>query len=83
MRTTLRIDTPILDEVKQIQRRQGGSLGRVVTELLSEALAGRSDPAHDATRLEWIAKPMRARVDLLDRDAVFAILDDGDPPADP
>lgn len=83
MRTTLSIDTPILDEVKRIQQEKGGSLGRVVTQLLSEALASRNDLSGDSARLEWISKPMRARVNLADREAVYAILDGGDPPAAP
>ena len=78
MRTTLSIDTPILDEVKRIQRAEGGSLGRVVTQLLSEALVSRRDPSEKAARLEWISKPMKARVDLADREAVYAILDGAD-----
>ncbi len=77
-RTTLSIDTPILDEIKRIQRREGGSLGRVVTRLLSEALVHRNDAAGDSARLEWISKPMKARVDLADREAVYEILDDKD-----
>jgi hypothetical protein len=76
MRTTLNIDTPILDEVKRIQQKEGGALGRVVTRLLSEALARRSEPPAESDRLEWISKPMKARVDLADREAVYAILDD-------
>ncbi len=78
-RTTLSIDTPILDEIKRIQRREGGSLGRVVTRLLSEALVHRNDVSGDSARLEWISKPMKARVDLADREAVYEILDGKDP----
>ncbi len=81
-RTTLNIDTPILDEIKQIQQREGGSLGRVVTQLLSEALVRRNDVSGDSARLEWISKPMKARVDLADRELVYEILDNKDlPPA--
>ncbi len=81
-RTTLNIDTPILDEIKQIQQREGGSLGRVVTQLLSEALVHRNDVSGDSARLEWISKPMKARVDLADRELVYEILDNKDlPPA--
>ena len=77
-RTTLSIDTPILDEVKRIQQQEGGSLGRVVTRLLSEALVQREDVSENATHLEWTSKPMNARVDLADREAVYEILDGRD-----
>lgn len=75
MRTTLSIDTPILDEVKRIQRADGGSLGRIVTRLLAEALARRGGGPRESPRLEWVSKPMNARVDLADREAVYDILD--------
>lgn len=80
MRTTLSIDTPILDEVKRIQRTEGGSLGRVVTQLLSEALARRENGLKGSSRLEWLSKPMKARVDLADREAVYEILDGDEHP---
>jgi hypothetical protein len=76
MRTTLSIDTPVLDEIKRLQQTEGGSLGRMVTRLLSEALAHRKELPEAPPRLEWISKPMKARVDIADRDAVYAILDE-------
>lgn len=69
MRTTIDIDAPILREVKALQAREGKSLGRLVSDLLARAL--KSDESRDpqAPR-EWIAKPMRARVDLQDKEAL-------------
>ncbi len=81
MRTTLNIDTLILEEVKRIQQEDGGSLGEVVIQLLSEALDRRNDLSAESTSLEWVSKPMKARVDLTDREAVYEILDGGDSPA--
>ena len=78
-RTTLSIDTSVLDEVKLIQQKEGTSLGQIVTQLLGEALVHRSGSSPEPTRLEWISKPMGTRVDLTDRDAVYAILDGEDP----
>ena len=79
-RTTLSIDTLILDEVKQIQQKEGTSLGQVVTRLLAEALVHRSGSSQEPSRLDWISRPMGTLVDLTDRDAVYAILDREDPP---
>ncbi len=76
MRTTLSIDTPILDEVKRVQRNEGGSLGSVVTRLLSEALVHRRNGTRKSASLEWVSKPMKARVDLAGREAVYQLLDD-------
>lgn len=74
MRTTIDIDAPILRELKALQAREGKSLGRLVSDLLARALKsdrgrGPSPPG------EWISKPMRARVDLLDKDALHRALD--------
>ena len=78
MRTTLDIDTPILEELKRLQKRldaPGKSLGKLVSELLTEALARRGGEVGEAAGFEWISKPMRARVDLEDKEAVQAVLD--------
>lgn len=74
-RTTLDIDTQILDEVKRVQSREKGSLGKVVSRLLSEALS-RQPRTSEADRLDWISKPMGARVDLTDKDALYRELED-------
>ena len=62
-RTTLDIDAQILDEVKRVQSKEKGSLGKVVSRLLSEALS-RQPRSSEPARLDWISKSMGARVDL-------------------
>jgi hypothetical protein len=74
-RTTLDIDAPILRDLKALQRKEGKSLGRVVSDLLAEALTRRlEEPA--PRPFAWEAGPMGARVDLEDKEAVRAILDE-------
>jgi hypothetical protein len=75
MRTTVDIDAPILKELKRLQRREGKSLGRLVSDLLAEALANARTAHTDGPEFRWIAKPMRARVDLADKDALLDALD--------
>jgi hypothetical protein len=75
MRTTLDVDDPILREVRDIHEREGRSMGAVVSELLAEALSRRRAKAAPSL-FQWNARSMRARVDLADKDAVFAALDD-------
>lgn len=71
MRTTIDIDDPILKDLKRLQRREGKSLGRLMSDLLAPALAdARAASPPDAPSLRWISRPMRARVDLAERDAV-------------
>lgn len=78
MRTTINIATPILEELKKIQSKEGGSLGQIVSRLLAGALKARQPQTSDPG-LEWVSKPMRARVDLTDKDSVYAILDEYSP----
>ena len=77
-RTTVDIDTVVLDEVKRLRDDKGISLGQVVSQLLAEALASHQE-APPSTRLQWTAKPMGARVDLADKEALHAILDEAEP----
>jgi hypothetical protein len=74
MRTTLDIDAPILREVKALQKKQGRSMGRIVTDLLADALARRRGPAAKQ-EFRWTSRPMRALVDLADKEAVYKALD--------
>jgi hypothetical protein len=73
-RTTLDIEAPILREVRALQRKEGRSMGKIVSELLAEALAQRKTPSNP-TKLTWISRPMRALVDLTDKEALYAVLD--------
>lgn len=73
-RTTLDIDSTVLEELKRRQKREGKSLGRLASELLAASLAADA-PAATPAPLAWTARPMGARVDLDDKDALHAALD--------
>ena len=75
MRTTVDIDEPVLKELKRLTQRQGKALGRVVSDLLAESLGRRRAAAPTAPAFAWTSRPMEARVDLADKDAVRAALD--------
>ncbi len=74
MRTTVDIDDPILREVKAIHEKEGRSMGEVVSALLADALARRRASARRPA-FRWTSRPMKALVDLADKDAVYAALD--------
>ena len=74
-RTTVDLDAPILRELKRLQAREGQSLGRVISELVAEALAFRKVPGADAPALAWIARPMAPRFDLADKDSILDAMD--------
>lgn len=69
MRTTLDLDGSVLQQLKDYQRSRGKSLGAVASELLAKALAEVS-PEQPPQPLEWVSRPMGARVDLDDREVV-------------
>jgi hypothetical protein len=76
MRTTLDIDDPILRDVKALREQEGRSMGAVVSELLAEALARRrSTRARPSFR--WTSRDMTSRIDLSDKEAVYAALETG------
>lgn len=66
-RTTIDIDPVILRRLKERQRREGKSRGRLVSELLAASL---TEEAATPPPFAWAAKPMRARIDLEDHEAV-------------
>jgi hypothetical protein len=74
-RTTIDIDAPLLRDLKRLQKRERKSLGRLVSDLLAQAL--KPGAAHAAARGEftWVSRPMGAKVDLADKEAVRALLD--------
>lgn len=74
MRTTVDIDDPILREVKAIHQKEGRSIGAVVSELLADALARRR-ASRVRPAFRWTSRPMKALVDLSDKDALYAVLD--------
>ena len=76
MRTTIDIDDPILRDLKRLQAIEGKSLGRLVSDLLAQALAAARKPDARKVQFKWVARPMGARVDLADRDALLDVQDD-------
>lgn len=75
MRTTVDIDDPILREVKSIHKKEGRSMGAVVSELLADALTRRRGSAKTRPSFIWTSRRMKALVNLADKDAVYAALD--------
>jgi hypothetical protein len=76
VRTTIYIDDPILKEIARLQRREGKSLGRLVSDLLAQALAETRKAPKGEPQFRWIARPMGARVDLGDKHALLDAMDE-------
>ena len=82
MRTTVDIDDPILKDLKKIQKKEGKSLGRLISDLLAHALGNRKSAKASARPARWISKAMGARIDLADREALYAAMEQGKRSAD-
>jgi hypothetical protein len=74
-RTTIDIDGSILRDLKRRQKQEGKSLGRLVSELLAQALHQRKSDQATAPSFRWIARSMRAQMDIADKEAVYEALD--------
>ena len=72
-RTTIDIDAAVLSELQRRKRREGKTLGRLVSELLAAALHRDDVPSPP---LAWTTRRMAARVDLEDKEAVRRALDE-------
>ena len=76
-RTTVDIEKPILKELKLLQKKEGKSLGRLVSELLSESLSRRRQGKRRSPSFKWNSRPMKPLIDISDKDALYAVLDGG------
>lgn len=74
-RTTLNLDSSVLRELKRLQSREHKSLGQIVSELLAGVLAERTS-RQTPPAFEWASQPMHARVNLEDKEAVLAVVEE-------
>ena len=80
MRTTIDLAGPSLRDLKQLQKEENKTLGQLVSELVASGIAARKS-GKARRRFKWISRPMGARVDLRDKDAVYRVVDEGLPGA--
>ena len=74
MRTTVDIDDPILKDLKKIQKREDRSLGRLISDLLAQALGERKAAKTPIKAPQWISKAMGAHIDIADHEAVYTAM---------
>jgi mRNA-degrading endonuclease RelE of RelBE toxin-antitoxin system len=75
MRTTVDIDDPVLKDLKKIQQKEGKSLGRLISDLLAQAIGERKSAKGPTRPAKWISKSMGARIDLADHEALYAAME--------
>jgi hypothetical protein len=76
MRTTVDIDDPVLKDLKKLQQKEGKSLGRLMSDLLAQAIGERKSAKTPSRPIRWISKDMGARVDVADAEAVYAVMEE-------
>ncbi len=75
MRITVDIDDRILKDLKKIQQKEGRSLGRLISDLLAQALGERKSAKDPPRATQWVTKAMGARIDLADHEALYAAME--------
>lgn len=70
------IESLVLKELRLLGKRDGRPLGLLASRMLAEAMAGKNLHGKTTVKFHWVSRPMRSRVDLADKDALFAILDE-------
>ena len=76
MRTTIDIDDPLLKELKKLGKTEGKSLGRIISDLLDQALQRRKTSGRPLEQPRWISRNMSARINLDDKETLYAALDE-------
>ncbi|MGH2730034.1 MAG: hypothetical protein ACRDJI_05425 [Actinomycetota bacterium] len=72
-RTTINLDSSVLRELKRRARKEGKSLGQLISEITATALKG--EGRADERPFRWRSRRMVARVDLEDKEAVHKALE--------
>ena len=75
MRTTLDIDAPVLADLKRLGQAEHIPMGRLVSELLGRALRDATARRPAPIEFAWIDKPMNAKVDIADREALYTAME--------
>lgn len=69
------IDAKVLENLRELQEAEERPLDQIVSDLLATALQQRA-PSRPARReFKWISRPLGARFDLTDKEALYSVLD--------
>ena len=67
------LDASVLRELKKRQERERKPLGQLISELVARAIESED---RTAPPFSWVARDLRPRVDLEDKDALWSVLDE-------
>ncbi len=74
-RITVDIDGTLLKELKALQKKEKQSLGQIMSQLLAEALFQKRKTPR-VSKLHWVSRPMKARVDFFDKETLYTLPDE-------
>lgn len=75
-RTTVDLDTSILDELRYRAKHEGKSMGQVASELLAQAFVQQKTDETSKASFGWVKRDLgKPLVDLEDKEAVRSLLD--------
>ncbi|HSS52366.1 MAG TPA: hypothetical protein VLX28_25770 [Thermoanaerobaculia bacterium] len=74
-RMTLDLDPQVLETLRQLQSREKKPIGRLASDLLAEALARHGSSTRAPQPFRWRSGDLEARMDLTDKEALYAKLD--------
>lgn len=77
-RTTVAIDPPILEELREVADKKKIPLRKLINQFLAQGLRSRNegkDVRHP--RLKWKSQKMGSRIDYTDKDALYTAMDEG------
>jgi hypothetical protein len=74
-RTTVDIDASVLRELKKRQELERKTLGQLISELLAKAIESENDTT-EASPFNWVTRDLQPRVDIEDKDALWAVLEE-------
>lgn len=75
MKATIELDESVMAQLERLRKEQGTSLSQLIADLLNQALKQRPVPDENDHAPRWISREMHARVDIADRDAVWAAME--------
>lgn len=76
MKVTIDLAAPIHRELKALSKVRSRSLGEMASQLLAEALSSQKVKKKAKPQLHWISRPMEAKIDLADKEALYRLLSD-------
>lgn len=73
---TLDLDSGVLEQLRERSRREQTTVGALASRLLAAQFAADRRDIADAAPLAWVSRDLGLpRIDLEDKDALYAILD--------